>query len=133
MKKRNLLYAALILLTVIVLNACFHRHHPDGISVRINDDHDEYRLRAHFDDDLTDEVNRIINTHLKRHHSSALVYRDTDGEIQLDNGTVIYVKSRPGRLKIKIDKDGNPEEGYEPLIDMCDEIKEALENKTDFE
>lgn len=125
MKKRNLLYAALILSVVIVLSSCFHHHH-DGVAVRINDDADEYRMRAHFNDDLTDEVNRVINTHLTRRHSSSLVYQNTDGEIRLDNGTVVYIKSRPGRLKIEIDKDDNPEEGYEELLEMCDEIKEVL-------
>jgi hypothetical protein len=128
MKKRNLLYAALILSVVIALNSCFHHHH-DGILVRINDNEDEYRMRAHFDDDLTDEVNRVINTYLERRHPSSLVYQNTDREIQLDNGTVVYIKSRPGRLNIEIDKDANPAEGYKALLEMCDEIKEVLANR----
>lgn len=128
MKKRNLLYAALIVSIVLALSSCFHDH---DIHIRVNDDEDVYRMRASYDEDLTDEVQRVINTHLKHNHSNALVRWNTEKEITLDDGTVVYIKAKPGRLKIKVDKTENPEEGYERVREMCDEIKDVLASRDD--
>ena len=129
MKKRNLLYAALILAMVVGLSSCFHRHHD--VHVRINDDEDVYRLRASFDKDLTRDVQRVINDHLRKHQAHAFVTVYTDKEITLVDGTSFYIKSGPGRLRIKVDRTSNPEEGNEAVIEMCDEIKEVLAGRYD--
>ncbi|HRI25736.1 MAG TPA: hypothetical protein PLZ45_13750 [Ferruginibacter sp.] len=128
MKKRNLLYAALILFIVVAFSSCFHDH---DISVHINDDADEYRLRASFDDNLTNKIQWVINKHLHKHHSRVLVKEYTDKEITLDDGTVFYVKSSPGRLKIKFNREENTGENCEELELMCDEIKEVLAGQDD--
>lgn len=130
MQKRNLLYAALILAMVVGLSSCFHHH---DVHVRINDDEDVYRLRASFDEDLTRDVQRVINDHLRKHQAHAFVTAYTDKEITLDDGTSFYIKSGPGRLRIKVDRTGNPEAGNEAVIEMCDEIKEVLASRDDNE
>ncbi len=130
MKKRNLLYAGLIVAITVALSSCFHDH---DISIHVNDDEDVYRLRASFDEDLTADVQQVINRHLRQRNSSSLVHVFTDREITLDNGTSFYIKTGPGRLRIKIDKSENPEEGCEDLRLMCDEIKEVLANRNDNE
>jgi hypothetical protein len=130
MKKRKLLYAALILSVVIALSSCFFDH---DISISVNDDEDVYRMKASFDEDLTNEVQKVINAHLRKHHSGHLVYPFTDREITLDDGTSFYIKTGPGRVKIKIDKTENPEEGFESVREMCDEIKEVLAGERDHE
>lgn len=130
MKKRNLLYAALIVSIVLALSSCFHDH---DIHIRVNDDEDVYRMRATYDKDLTDEVQRVINSHLKQHHSNALIRWNTEKEITLDDGTVVYIKTKPGRLRIKVDKTENPEEGCESVRQMCDEIKDVLASREDNE
>ena len=131
MQKRNLLYAALILATMVALSSCFHHHHD--ITVKVNDDEDVYRLRASFDEDLSGDVQRVINTHLRQHHSATLVHRYTDKEITLADGTSFYVKTGPGRLRIKIDKTENPAEGCEEVKEMCEEIKTVLAGKKYYE
>ena len=130
MKKRNLLYAGLIVAITVALSSCFHDH---DISISVNDDDDVYRMRASFDEDLTADVQRVINKHLRQHHSASLVHVFTDKEIKLDDGTNFYIKTGPGRLKIKIDKSENPEEGCEDLREMCDEIKEVIARGDDNE
>lgn len=130
MKKRNLLYAALIVSVVLALSSCFHDH---DIHIRVNDDEGVYRMRASYDEDLTDEVQRVINAHLKQHHSNALIHWNTEKEITLDDGTVVYIKAKPGRLRIKVDKTENPEEGCENIRQMCDEIKDVLASREDNE
>ena len=128
MKKRNLLYAGLIVAITVALSSCFHDH---DMSIHVNDDEDVYRMRASFDEDLSADVQQVINRHLRQHHSASLVHMFTDKEIRLDNGTSFYIKTGPGRLRIKIDKSENPEEGCEDLRQMCDEIKEVLANSED--
>ena len=123
MKKRNLLYAGLILAIVIALSSCFHDH---GINITVNDDDDVYRFRASYDRDMTDEVNRIINKHLHGQHSTAFVHTFTEKEIRLDDGTNFYIRSGPGRLRIRLDRDDNSEENCEEIRAMCDEIKDLL-------
>lgn len=130
MKKRNLLYAALIVSIVLALSSCFHDH---DVHIRVNDDEDVYRMRASYDEDLTDEVQRVINSHLKQHHSNALIRWNTEKEITLDDGTVVYIKAKPGRLRIKVDKTENPEEGCESVRQMCDEIKDVLASREENE
>lgn len=126
MKKRKLLYAALILAVAVAFSSCFHDH---DVSIHVNDDDDVYRMRAHFDDDLTGDVQRVINAHLRQHHSPASVTVFTDREITLEDGTSFYLKTEPGRLRIRINRDDNREEGFESVIQMCDEIKEVLANR----
>ena len=131
MKKKNFLFATLILAVAFLLNSCFHHHHD--ISVHINDDEDVYRMRANFDEDQTREVQRIINAHLQQHHSLSLIHGYTDEEITLADGTNFYIKSAPGRLKINIDKTENPEEGCENVKEMCDEISNVLAGKKKYQ
>jgi hypothetical protein len=130
MKKRNLLYAALILSVVIALNSCFHQH---DISISVNDDEDVYRMRARYDEDRTRTVQRIINAHLHEHHSLSVVHGYVDTDITLDDGTSFHLKSKPGSLKINFDKNGNSEESCERVREMCEEIKNALANGDDNE
>ena len=47
---------------ILALSSC----HDHGVHIRVNDDTDEYRLRASFDEDPTDDVQRVINRHLPR-------------------------------------------------------------------
>jgi hypothetical protein len=129
MKKRFILIAG-FLFSVVLFSSCFHDH---DISISVNDDDDVYRMRASFDEDMSDDVQEVINSHLRKHQSHAFVTVFTDKEITLDNGTRFYIKAKPGRLKIKLDRDGNPEEGCESVREMCDEIKEVLENRYDNE
>lgn len=124
MKKRNLLYAGLIISVVIVLSSCFHHHHD--LSISVNDDEDIYRMKALYDEDRTREVQRIINAHLHSQHSLPVVHSFVDTDVTLDDGTSFHIKSRPGSLRIRVDKTGNSEEGCEQIKEMCEEIKNEL-------
>lgn len=121
MKKRNLLYAGLILAITVTLSSCFHDH---DISISVNDDDDVYRMRASYDEDQARAVQRIINSHLCGSISFHHGYVDTDA--RLNDGTSVYIKARPGRLKINFDRSENTEENFEKLEQMCEEIKDVL-------
>ncbi len=120
MKKNFLL---IVLFFGIAFSSCFHDHDHD-ISVRIDDDDDVYRFRATFDEDQTRDVQRIIDRYL--HHSISFYHGNVETDARLDDGTSIYIKSRPGRLKINFDRSENTEENCERLQQMCDEIKDVI-------
>ncbi len=122
MKKQKLLYVALAVTVIAGLSAC----HDHGVHIRVNNDDDEYRLRASFDRDLTDDVQRIINRHLNKHHAGSVAYIHTDCDYDLDDGTRFSLNLKPGRVRIRFDRDENTEESYEDMQAMCDEIKETL-------
>ena len=127
MKKRKLLYAALILSLVVALSSCFHDH---DMSVTVNDDEDIYRMRASFDEDRTAEVQEIINAHLSG-HSLSLAHRFVDTDVTLDDGTVFHIKTRPGRLKINFVKTEDSED-CERLKEMCEEIKDIIARQEEY-
>ena len=128
--KKHFLFIAGLLFSAVLFSSCFHDH---DLHIRINDNDDVYRLRATYNEDLSDDVQRVINKHLRMHHSETLVGRYTDKEIRLQDGTYFYVKTGPGRLRIKIDRDENSEESCQELEAMCDEIKEMLAQKEEHE
>ncbi len=128
MKKRNLLYAGLVLALILVLSSCFHDH---DLHINVNDNDDEYRLRASFDDELTDDVQRVINSHIHSRHPGSTVYLHSDRKIELDNGANFRLRLRPGHLRIRFGRDENSEESYAELQDMCEEIKDVLASRSD--
>jgi hypothetical protein len=123
MKKRKLLYAALILSVTVTLSACFHDH---SISISVNDDEDIYKMKASFDENQTRAVQRIINEHLREHISLSTIHGFIDTDVTLDDGASCHIKSRPGSLRINFDKSENTEENCERLKEMCEEIKDEL-------
>ncbi|HMI78614.1 MAG TPA: hypothetical protein VK484_07460 [Ferruginibacter sp.] len=122
MKKRRSLYITLFFSVVIALSSCFHDH---DMSISINDDDDVYRMTATFERDQSGAVHRIINAHLHQHDMS-FDQGSVDTNVRLDDGTSFYIRTRPGRLKIKFDRSENTEESCKWLEEMCEEIKEEL-------
>jgi len=123
MKKRKLLYAALILFVAVAFNSCFHDH---DLNISVNDDEDTYRMRASYDEDRAGAVRQIINAHLHQQHRLSIEHGFVDTDITLDDGTSFHIRTRPGKLRINFDKTENSEENCERLKEMCEEIKEAL-------
>lgn len=128
MKKQNLLYLALALSVMLALSSC----HDHGVHIRVNDDADEYRLRASFDEDLTDDVQRVINRHLNKHHAGSVAYIHTECDYDLGDGTSFYLKLKPGQVRIHFDRDNNSEANYEDMQAMCNEIKEVLTARDNY-
>jgi site-specific DNA-adenine methylase len=126
MKARFLFFAAALFLSS-VFSSCVHFHHHDDVAVSIQEDEEEYRLNARYNDDKTMAVDNYIKTCTESNGQ----YRygghgNFDATITLDDNSQVYIKSRRGRLKIKFDKETNSEEAYEKVRDMCEGIKDLL-------
>jgi hypothetical protein len=131
MKTRFLFFAAGLLL-ITVLSSCHDdSYYRDGnISISVQEDDEEYRMNAKYDEDKT----MAVDDYIKTCTGSAGRYRygghgNFDATLTLDDNSRVYIKSREGRLKIKFNKEENSEEAYEKIRDMCDGIKEILAEK----
>jgi len=130
MKTRFLFFAAGLLL-VTVLSSCHDdSYYRDGnVSISVQEDDEEYRMNAKYDEDKT----MAVDNYIKSCTGSDGHYRygghgNFDATLTLDDNSRVYIKSREGRLKIKFNKEENSEEAYERIRDMCDGIKEILAN-----
>ena len=110
--KKYFLFIAVFLFSAVLFSSCIRYH---DISISISDDEDVYRMKALYDEYKTKAVQRRINKYLEENHSMSFVNASTDKEISLDDGTSFYVVSRPGKLKIKMDRTENSEEAYDKV------------------
>ena len=129
MKTRFLFVAAALFLGT-AFSSCWHdyyHYNHDNVSVSVQEDDEEYRLNAKYDEDKT----MAVDNYIKSCTGSDGHYRygghgNFDATLTLDDNSRVYIKSREGRLKIKFNKEENSEEAYEKIKDMCEGIKEIL-------
>lgn len=101
----------------------------DDVSISIQESDDVYKMSASFDERKTRKVKNYISDYTGESGPFK-----SGGNIVMDatttfgNNITVYIKFRPGRLKIKLDKDENSEEAYNEVKDMCEGIKELLAN-----
>ena len=127
MKKQSLLLLACGLFVVASFSSCLwhHRHHS---SITISESGDEYQLSASFDKNKSRKIQRLLDRELGRDYDASFQNECVDGEISLHDRTVFYIRSLPGRLKIVFDKSENSEESGEKIRELCEDIKDALED-----
>jgi hypothetical protein len=112
---------------LLVMSSCFHVHDHD-MSITTTDDEDEYEMEASYSKNKTHAVQVYLNERLVNHSSRSFTNRRINDEITLDDKTTVYINSYPGELRIKINKAENSEESCERVREICDELKEILED-----
>ena len=126
MKKQFLLLAC-GLLVVASFSSCLWRHHHHT-SITISESGDEYQLSASYDKNKTRKIQRLLDRELGSDYEASFQNECVDGEISLHDRTVFYIRSLPGRLKISFDKSENSEESSDKIRELCEDIKDALED-----
>src|SRR4051812_45000210 len=79
------------------------------VSVSISESDTRYQLRAYYNQRNTARVERCIEQHLRTGHVFTRARMNAD--LVLDDAT-LYVKSKPGSLLIRFNKDENSFEAY---------------------
>jgi hypothetical protein len=125
MKKAFILIAASVFF-VNIFSSCF-RYHSNDVSISIQEDEEQYRLSAHFEDRKT----RAVQNYIREYTASTVNFKSrgnnyVDATVTLDDNTRFYIKSKQGQLKIKLDKEENSAESYEKIKEMCEGVKELL-------
>jgi hypothetical protein len=121
--KKLFISAVLGLLLLPAMSSCFHHH---NISISISDDEDEYEMEASYRKNQTRAVQAYLDEHLPNNRIVSFKNESGNDEITLEDNTTIYVKSYPGKLKIKIDKSVNSEESCEKVKQICEDLKDIL-------
>jgi hypothetical protein len=124
MKKLLVSIAACVFLSG-ALSSCYY-YNDDDVAIKVQDNVDEYKLSARFNERKTRAVQNYIEDYTGSDDLFTSAGSEIDGDITIDNGTQVYIKCKKGRLKIKLDKDGNSYDSYENVKDMCEGIKELL-------
>jgi hypothetical protein len=127
MKKGFILIAAVVLLTGM-FSSCYNYsdYNDDDVAISIKENENEYKLSARFDKNKTWVVQNYIENYTENSGLFKSDNNEVEGTVTLDDNTTVYIKSKKGRLKIKLDKEENSEESYERIKDMCEGIKELL-------
>ena len=84
---------------------------------------------ASFDEDKTRKIQRLVDRELNIDLGRSGRNARVDATITLDDHTTFYMRAFPGELRINFDKRENTEDSWEKIQDVCEEIKEALEDK----
>jgi phosphate-selective porin len=124
MKKGFILIAVVVLLTGM-FSSCYN-YNDDDVAISIKENDNEYKLSARFKRNKTRAIQNYIENYTE---NSGLFKSDNDeveGTVTLDDNTTVYIKSKKGQLKIKLDKEENSQESYERVKDMCEGIKDLL-------
>ncbi|MEO6540149.1 MAG: hypothetical protein ABIN74_04115 [Ferruginibacter sp.] len=122
--KKHFIYTVPGFITfLLVMSSCFHVHDRD-ISITTTDDEDEYEMEASYGRKQTHAVQVYLDEHLLNNQRSL----KTTGKITLDDKTTVYINSYPGELRIKINKTENSDESCERVRELCEELKDILED-----
>jgi len=120
-KKMLLLSFVLMVIAVTTLSSCRH-HHNTSISVKENGD--VFQLSASFSPSKTRKLQHYMDSRL----DSDVSFENTemDAVVTLDDETKFYMKSYPGFVKIRFNKNENSVESYEKMRGLCEGIKEVV-------
>ncbi|MGC4101037.1 hypothetical protein [Ferruginibacter sp.] len=128
MKAYYFLIAGCLLAFASCHNRNYYRHHDNNISISVEESDDEYQMIAFFDEDKTKQVQSRIDEYTGHNGIFRSGNVEIDATTTLEDNVRVYIRSRPGRLKIKFDKEDNSEAACEKVKEMCEEIKEYLTN-----
>lgn len=121
--KKQLLLSASVLFLLSVFSSCFRDH---DVSIYVSDSEDVYRMKAKYRKNQTLAVQRFLDEEFRDDNIISFKNSSVDEEIILDDDTRFYINSRPGKLKIQIDKTENTEESYNKIKAVCEDIKVLL-------
>ncbi|MFT3932226.1 MAG: hypothetical protein QM726_01320 [Chitinophagaceae bacterium] len=124
--KKNYLLAFAAAISITLLFSCRHHNHGGSIGITISESGNVYKLEADYNEDLTGKVQRYINRQIQP--STLFTSTDDyfDANTELKDNTRFYIKSSPGRLQIKFNKNENSYESYTRIKAMYKGIANVL-------
>lgn len=112
------------MLMIWLSTSCFYDDH--NINISISESKNIYKMSAHFAKSKTRAVHEFMDKKLGYPNNVSFVNSEIDATLTLQDQTVFYVRSYPGELEIKLDKEKNSYEAYHRVKEMCEGIKEVV-------
>ncbi len=125
------LFLALVICTLfiagffmIILHKIYWQQENNNITVRVNESDDSYRFYASYSRFKTRAIQNYIDAQLNTNH----MFRNAkiDADVTLPDHTSIYVKSFPGILEIKLNKEKNDMASYNKIKALGEQLKIKL-------
>jgi hypothetical protein len=104
-------------------------HHKGETSISVSETKNYFKMSTYYDKSKTREVQKCIDKYLGSNNNFSFVNAETDATITLDDKTKFYIKSFPGELTIKFDKEENSYQSYNEIKEMCSAIKTTITEK----
>ena len=86
-------------------------------------------MYASYDENKTRKIQHLLDRELNIDMGRSGRHAHVDGTITLDDRTTFYMRAMPGELRINFDKSHNSEDSWIKIQDVCEEIKNALEDR----
>ena len=96
----------------------------NGISIRINESDNTYQFYASYGKNKTRQLQKYLDGQLNT--NKMLEDSKMDSYITLKDNTVLYIKTTPGKLLIKLDKNENTDAAYARIKRIGEQVKMNL-------
>lgn len=124
---KKIFFGILILAVVCIIGATafvYHTfHHARGISVQVKESDNTYRLLASYDRYKTGRVHRFLRDEL---HNDLFRKERVDTWLTLEDNARLYIRTKPGKLLIQLNKHENNFEAYFHVKQIGEGIKYRL-------
>lgn len=127
MRKPFLSIVCFVLISICI--SCHGLHGSDNICITVSENDEVYEMSSYFNKDKTRKVQRYITEQVGKENRVSFVNRKIDAVLMMNNHTTFHIKSEPGELEIKLDKDANSEEGYAQVKELCEGLKYVIEKE----
>lgn len=97
----------------------------DNISISVSDSDNVYKVSADYPKDKARNVQKCLDKCLDPSGMS-FVNTELDADINPGNGMFFYIKSSPGKLRIKFDKRKNSASSLRKMKQLGEELKKAV-------
>jgi len=125
--KKNILLVMCAFLMAGSLSSCWLNHmNNDDLSISVTDADDYYKIKAEYDEDRTGEVQTYLNKNFSPNDIFASEDDYMDINTELSDHTKLYLKSSPGKILIRLNKDENSKESYERIKKIGEGLKAEL-------
>jgi len=123
--KKIFLFVILCLLvfTGFVTYIMYKIEYSNNISINVSDSEDTYRITARYSPRQSARIQRFLCDEL---HSQVFKERRAINYLVLGERNRVYIKTSPGRVYLKIDKDENDEASYNKMKEITEGIKHRL-------
>lgn len=94
------------------------------IAINVNDSEDQYQVDASYGRNQSRKVLSYIDGQLSK--TKQFRHARMDGDVELEDHTKIYIRTKPGRLIIKVNKNENDSASLERIKNLTEGIKIRL-------
>jgi PBP1b-binding outer membrane lipoprotein LpoB len=117
-------YALFFLTLSIFISSCSN---SNEVKITVKDSDEEYQFSAHFDENKSSKIKRVIDDHIAPTRISS--DGDVDVTTILHDKTKFHLDYDPGDVLIRLNKNENGKASYIRIKKMCEEIKKVIGEK----